>query len=164
MLLCPCKGQPGKDYRVTQKFGGNKQIYKQFGLEGHNGVDFAGPRPGDKIPLYSPYNGKIVKVGYGKSGFGNYVRILTDGDANGEQREFTLAHFHSINEHVKEGGYAYLGDPLGIMGNSGFSTGVHLHLQMRRLKNGKVLNYNNGYKGAIDFFPYMINSWDIVDW
>lgn len=164
MLLCPCKGIPGKDYRITQRFGEHPEVYKRFGLKGHNGIDIAGPKPGNKIKVYAPYNGRVTKVGYDRNGFGKYVRFLTDADKKGVQREFTLAHFDRINKNIKPGGYLYLGDTIGIMGNTGFSFGVHLHLQMRNVKDGAVLNYNNGFKGAIDIFPYIINQWDIVDW
>jgi len=43
--------------RISQEFGLNQKIYKQFGLDGHNGIDFA---CNTGTPLYSVLTGKVI--------------------------------------------------------------------------------------------------------
>jgi len=46
-----------------------------------------------------------------------------------------------------------------FLGNTGFSTGNHLHLGLKRVdENGKTINKDNGYFGAIDPEPYFVNE------
>ncbi|HNG96901.1 MAG TPA: M23 family metallopeptidase [Candidatus Absconditabacterales bacterium] len=137
------------EYRITQIFGANPQVYKQFGLAGHNGIDLAFPISGTKGPLYSPVKGKVVVRAEDPRGFGKYIKIETDENELGEVYEITMAHLDSFN--IKVGDRVGPNKKIGIMGTTGFSTGVHLHLGVRVKKNGIVQNYYNGYKGAVDF-------------
>ena len=152
MLLCPVK----TPYRLTQKFGENPNVYNQFGLKGHNGLDFASDVPGKKVPMYCPMEGVAFEVGdQGAKGYGKFIRIRnTTPDATGHLKEVIMGHFDSID--VKQGQFLPLGEKLGVMGTTGFSSGVHLHWGLRFLKDGVVLDYDNGYKGYIDFLPYII--------
>jgi len=141
---------PLASVRITQKFGENPQIYKQFDLKGHNGLDF-GTRVG--TDLFAVADGVVVETGnQGGAGYGKYMRIhTTDG------YEVTYGHLSFIilgkNEIFKAG------DKLAESGNTGYSTGPHLHLGVRKLSNSKViLNYDNGYKGAIDPLPFFMNT------
>jgi murein DD-endopeptidase MepM/ murein hydrolase activator NlpD len=142
--------------RITQKFGENPDIYKRFGLKGHNGLDCTGPIKGVRVPVYSPYDAQVVKVGNeGNDGYGKYVRLFTKPDHSGRVRDIVLAHLHSID--VQAGQIIPLGDPIGIMGTTGFSSGVHLHVGLRyRNERGDILNYDNGYFGYVDFEPYLL--------
>jgi murein DD-endopeptidase MepM/ murein hydrolase activator NlpD len=155
MLLCPLKNP----CRLTQKFGERPEVYSQFGLKGHNGLDYADKVAGTKAPLYAPMEG-IVKVvaDQGKAGYGKYIRIVnTTPDEQGRFKEVTLGHFDSIE--VKQGQFIALGARVGIMGSTGFSTAVHVHFGLRHLDaNGNVLKLDNGYKGSVDFLQYVI-SW-----
>ena len=57
-----------------------------------------------------------------------------------------------------------MGDFIGWSGNTGYSTGAHVHLGVRQLViNSKkdvwdceIENYDNGYKGYIDILPYTL--------
>lgn len=151
MIVCPVESP----CRITQKFGENPQIYARFGLKAHNGVDITGPKPGIRVPVYSPYDALVWQVAdQGGEGYGKHVRLLTDLDAQGRQREVVLAHFSSIS--VKAGQRVNIGDPIGVMGDTGFSTGLHLHLGIRYRKNGEIQYYGNGYFGYTDFEPYIL--------
>lgn len=142
---------------MTQGFGQRPEVYLQFGLKGHNGVDFAGAYPGEKAPLYAPLEG-YIEVTRGTTGYGNHVRIKTKQlDDQGRRKEVILGHFDSIDEKWQTGMFVPLGERLGIMGTTGFSSGVHVHMGLRFLKqNGAVMNGDNGFAGYVDFLPWVI--------
>ena len=152
MILCPLQNP----CRVTQRFGQRPDVYKQFGLKGHNGVDFAGQHPGELVPVYSPYDAVVHEVGdQGTKGYGRFVRLRTAPNAAGYRRELVLGHLSSIVVNAKQ--EISLGDSIGIMGNTGFSSGPHLHLGLRRIApNGSVVDENNGFSGYIDFLPWLL--------
>lgn len=135
--------------RITQKFGLNPGIYKQFGLDGHNGLDYGVPVG---TLIHAPIEGIVTVGNEGTKGYGTYVKIRKDN------LEVTLGHLSSVSVHT--GTKVYLGDIIAKSGNTGFSTGPHLHITVKSIKDGKVLNSDNGYKGAIDPLPLIIN-WKI---
>lgn len=149
MIFCPVQSP----CRITQHFSGNRQIYKRFGLIGHNGIDFTGESKGKKVWVYSPFDGLVVKTGT-DSGYGKYVRIYTPADASGKRRDVVLGHLSSIT--VKQGQWIPMGDQVGIMGSTGFSTGVHLHLGLRYMDDSlNILDFDNGYMGYVNFEEYL---------
>lgn len=154
MLLCPVKNL----CRLTQKFGERPEVYSQFGLKSHNGVDWSGKNPGDKVPLYAPLEGYLEIGDQGAKGYGKHVRIKTKQyDNKGRLKEVILGHFDSIDPRWKTGDFVPMGEKLGIMGTTGFSSGVHVHMGLRFLNAaGTVLDYDNGWKGYIDFHPFII--------
>lgn len=81
-----------------------------------------------------------------KSGFG-IICIDKDGDKH------LWWHFDSINPDLKEGNRIESGDLLGVAGNTGLSTGAHLHRGYYRWDE----NYDNGFHGATDMTPYFQN-------
>jgi len=93
----------------------------------HPGVDIAGA---EKTPIVAPAKGTIAFVG--KDGaLGMTVRIRHDS-----VHETTYAHLHRAS--VKKGQHVARGDVIGYMGNSGRTTGHHLHYEIE--KNGKNVN------------------------
>lgn len=108
-------------YQVTAVVG----WYEPFGNRSwHNGIDLASPLG---TPIVSASDGKVVQAGY-QSGFGNYVYI----DNNGIR--FIYAHLKdrakvNAEQQVKKG------QVIGYMGTTGYSTGVHLHFEIRDLEN-----------------------------
>ena len=163
MIDSPLAGEKGKDWRITQKFGARPAYYKQFGVKAHDGIDFAGPKPGDKVPCYACYDGEITAMGWSPYGYGSFIKILTDRGGDGNHRELLYAHLDSFAPNISIGSRVYLGDELGIIGTTGNSSGVHLHLALRKInpENGKVVNYSNGYKGRFDFEPFL-RQWDLI--
>jgi len=160
MLLCPLENtavlkQNWIQVRpiVTQNFGENPQIYKQFGLKGHNGIDF---RAAMRTPIYAPCDG-VIRHKEETGGYGKYIKLRN----NDRGREIVLAHFDSIL--VEQGQQVNMGQFLGFSGNTGFSTGPHLHMGLRFLKkkgddvwDWSVMEYNNGYFGYIDFLKALV--------
>ena len=129
---------PYGEYRITQGFGTNPAWYKKFGMNGHNGIDLAGLSKN-----YCIKEGDFVSSGFDSAGYGNYVKIR-DSEGN----EWTYAHF---KHPVSARGHISMWQDLGEMGMTGFATGVHVHIT----KKPKNPNYNNGFKGAVDFTEYI---------
>lgn len=141
--------------RVTQYFGERPEVYEQFGLRGHEGIDI-GPN-GDRN-IFAPFEGVVKVRDDGPNGYGLHIRIR-DG-----RKEVILAHLEEV--YVVSGQRVYTGDKIALMGTSGFSSGVHLHMALRFTYVGpafypsvfdlQVKNYDNGYKGFENPFPYLI--------
>jgi len=114
---------------VTQVFGANPEYYAQFGLPGHEGVDISAPQD---TPVKSAVAGTVIRADY-HDNYGWHVRLEHSGGA-----------FHTIYAHLTPqlnvivgqsitGGYK-----LGYSGNTGNSTGYHLHFGMKRFPVGQA--------------------------
>lgn len=97
------------------------------GIHGYNGVDLAGP-VGTEI--YASASGQvIVSKGSGwNGGYGNYVVIK---HPNGTQTLYA----HLSQNLISVGAWVSQGQLIGLMGNTGKSTGSHLHFEVRGAKN-----------------------------
>jgi len=127
---------------VTQLFGVNPAVYSQFGYPGHNGIDIAS-YGGVKIPIAAVASGLVTKVGFDAKGYGNYVIIEHGGYST------LYAHFDKVN--VAQNKIVEAGDVLGKMGTTGFSTGVHLHFELRVPGHGAP-GYKQGQLNPLPFF------------
>ncbi|MEE2945519.1 MAG: M23 family metallopeptidase [Pseudomonadota bacterium] len=105
----------------------------------HKGSDFAAPHG---TAIYSTADGVVVDAGWA-SGYGRLIKIK---HAHGIETRY--AHLAKIR--VKEGQRVSRGERIGDMGNSGRSTGTHLHYEVRI--NGKAVNPMNFIKAARDVF------------
>ena len=146
---------PLPSYRLVQGFGQHPEIYKQFGHRGHNGYDFAPVVPGQRgVVVYAPHEGYVRLFDEGDSGYGRYVEILSlPAKKDGTRHKSDLAHFERFL--VRDGQYVAMNDPVGIMGSTGFSTGIHCHWTYKKAdRNGKTLDKGNGYAGALPIGPY----------
>ena len=95
-------------------------------------------------PIHASCSGKVIKINttcthdYGKEescgcggGYGNYV-IIDHGN------EFITLYGHLTEVDVEIGDEVKKGDVIGKMGSTGFSTGDHLHIEIRY--QGYILN------------------------
>jgi murein DD-endopeptidase MepM/ murein hydrolase activator NlpD len=105
----------------------------------HKGSDFAGPYG---TPIYSTADGVVTHAGW-SSGYGRLIKIK---HAYGIETRY--AHLAKIR--VKVGQRVSRGERIGDMGNSGRSTGTHLHYEIR--ENGRAVNPMNYIKAARDVF------------
>lgn len=94
----------------------------------HNGVDIAVPT-GTRI--YSAVKGTVILAQYSSSA-GNWVKVQTESG-------WTVIMMHMDSLAVSAGQEVEQGDFLGYSGNTGNSTGPHLHLEVRDA-NDKTLN------------------------
>jgi LysM repeat protein len=97
--------------------------YRSQGIHGYNGVDLASK---SQLPILAAASGSvIVAKGSGwNGGYGNYI-VIKHG--NGTQTLY--AHLSSV--HVVAGATVSQGQQIGVMGNTGKSTGTHLHFEVR---------------------------------
>ncbi len=94
----------------------------------HEGIDFTAPIG---TPIYATGNGRISLVDYGNRGYGNHV-IITHGFG------YQSLYGHMSRVKVKIGQRINRGDIIGYVGNTGKSTGPHLHYEV--IKNGRKIN------------------------
>ncbi len=98
----------------------------------HNGMDFTAP-PG--TPIYATGDGKVTKVGLG-SGYGKMV-IIEHGFGYKTYYAHMSKYKATVGQNVKRG------EIIGYVGNTGLSSGPHLHYEV--WKNGTVVNPVNFY-------------------
>ncbi|MBO6086993.1 peptidoglycan DD-metalloendopeptidase family protein [bacterium] len=97
----------------------------------HSGVDIAGPNRGS---IKASNSGKVIYSGW-YGGYGKVV-IVDHGKVNGKPTTTLYAHMSSTN--VSQGQFVNKGDVLGYEGTTGYSTGPHVHFEVRI--NGKPNN------------------------
>lgn len=127
-------------FRLTQGFGMRPEFYKRWGLKGHNGLDFGLP---EGTAVLAVDAGRVVQASYDHDGFGVYVKVR---HAWGES-----LYAHLANLSIWLGAPVGRGQVVGVSGNSGVSSGPHLHFGLR--VNG--YNVNDGYRGYCDPAPHL---------
>lgn len=115
---------PLKKIKVTSPFGMRNDPFTGK-RRMHNGIDLHAWN--DKV--YAMFPGVVKKVGYDERS-GNFV-ILQHGD-------YTIAYCHLSAIKLKIGSRVHAHDVIGTTGNTGRSTGEHLHITCKR--NGKYVN------------------------
>ena len=115
---------PLKSIKVTSPYG-----YRRDPFTGkqswHNGLDLRAKNE----PAYAMMDGIVEKVGYDNRS-GNYVTL--------RHGNYYVSYCHLSSIIVRKGEYVYPGIIVGVTGNSGRSTGSHLHLTCQ--KDGKSIN------------------------
>jgi len=119
----PWRGGP---FRLTQ--GANGQ-YSHFTPKGRYAVDIAMP---EGTPIVAARGGMVVKIeneqsGRGNNPAGNFVRILHDDGTMG-----VYLHLMKGSVAVREGQRVETGTRIARSGNTGNSTGPHLHFVVQR--------------------------------
>ena len=105
--------------------------YCPFGVwyQHTNGVDLA-RNAKYTTEIYAAADGVVSGVGYGNSS-GNYV-IINHGRSYVDGATYISNYYHLKSYCVKKGDVVVKGQLIGIMGTTGSSTGVHLHLGLQR--------------------------------
>lgn len=115
---------PLKSIKVTSPYG-----YRCDPFTGkqswHNGLDLRAKNE----PAYAMMDGIVEKIGYDNRS-GNYVTL--------RHGKFYISYCHLSSIIVRKGEYVYPGIIVGVTGNTGRSTGSHLHLTCK--KDGKSIN------------------------
>ena len=114
---------PTPSQRITSNYG----YRRSFGRM-HKGLDIK-VYTGDTI--YSAFNGKVRIVAYERGGYGKYIVIR---HPNGLETTYG----HLSKQMVRENQIVKAGEPIGLGGNTGLSTGSHLHFETRFM--GQAIN------------------------
>ena len=101
-------------------------IYKTYKM--HSGIDFTAPTG---TPIYATGNGRVVPAPDGASGYGNHV-VIDHGFG------YKTLYAHMYKSKVKMGQRVKRGQLIGYVGNTGLSSGPHLHYEV--IKNGNKIN------------------------
>ena len=120
------------NFRFTSGFG------QRWGRL-HAGTDFAGPIG---TPVYATADGVVTHAGW-SSGYGRLIKIQHDFGI-----ETRYAHLNAMD--VRVGQRVSRGDRIGALGNSGRSTGPHLHYEVR--ESGNPVNPMNYIRAGQDVF------------
>jgi len=118
-LVLPC---PENQFWISQRWGENPDIYARWGYGGHNGWDFA---YAIGTPVYAVGDGIVTVVGWDEHGYGQWIELQHDF---GRTR---YAHGVPQSAQVEVGQDIVAGTHIMDGGTSGFSTGPHLHFEIR---------------------------------
>lgn len=131
-------------FAVSQGFGGLltdislREFYSHYGLAGHDGVDFALPTG---TPLYAVDDGTVLVAGDGDYG----ITVILE-------HSWGRSYYGHLRNVATQTGIAVKkGSLIGYSGNTGESTGPHLHFGLKPLNP----DTQNGYAGKIDPLPYL---------
>ena len=91
----------------------------------HNGIDLSARYEN----VYSMFPGTVIKVGQDNRS-GKFVTVRT-GD-------YTISYCHLSQELVRQNDFVVAGSIIAVSGNTGASTGPHLHITAK--KDGKALD------------------------
>jgi murein DD-endopeptidase MepM/ murein hydrolase activator NlpD len=113
----PIKGGIG---HISMFFGQNENPFTgQYYI--HKGIDMSTYRQGDAIVAAA--DGQVVTVDYDATGFGNYIIIK-------HKHGFYTRYGHMQQFRVTTGQRVQQGETIGYIGNTGLSTGPHLHYEV----------------------------------
>jgi len=114
--IWPIRGGIG---HITMFFGQNiHPIYGQYYI--HRGIDLATHRSGD--PIIAAADGQVVTAEYAAD-YGNFIIIR-------HKHGYYTRYAHMQNFRVQVGQRVQQGEVIGFIGNTGISTGPHLHYEV----------------------------------
>ncbi|MDR1863489.1 MAG: M23 family metallopeptidase [Treponema sp.] len=115
--IWPIKGGIG---HVSMYFGQNENPFTgQYYI--HKGIDLSTYRQGD--PIVATADGQVVSVEFDQGGFGNNVIIR-------HKHGFYTRYGHMLSFRVHAGQRVQQGEVIGYIGNTGLSTGPHVHYEV----------------------------------
>ena len=119
--VCP----PLNSIRITSTYGTRRDPFDHKKISMHAGIDLRAYYE----PVYTMFPGKVIKIGSDERS-GKYITV-TSGD-------YAISYCHLSEVSVSEGERLKEGDCIAVSGNSGRSSGAHLHITCRR--SGKVID------------------------
>ncbi|MBR4858291.1 MAG: M23 family metallopeptidase [Clostridia bacterium] len=130
---------PVQNARITSEFGyRTNPVSGKYGF--HTGIDLAAD---EGTPVAASFYGKIIETG-SSDVWGNY--ILMEHSEN-----FQTYYCHLSEIYVSKGAVIRQGETVGLVGSTGWSTGPHLHFEVRingvRVNPASLLYPDNGNEG-----------------
>lgn len=152
MLNSVPSGFPLDSERVTSQFG-----MRRHPIEGHmalhGGIDFSAPRG---TPIHATADGVVEWAAHhDSSGMGKMIRLI-------HNYGFSTVYGHLDGIEVKPGNYVRRGDLIGYSGNTGASTGPHLHYEVRHLN--RRLDPATFLRWSISEYDILFANEDRVEW
>ena len=115
--IWPIRGSIG---HISMYFGQNENPFTgQYYI--HKGIDISTFRQGD--PIIATADGQVVALGFDQDGFGNNVIIR-------HKHGFYTRYAHMLSFRVQAGKRVQQGEVIGYIGNTGLSTGPHVHYEI----------------------------------
>lgn len=118
----------------------------------HRGLDFAVKKG---TPIYATADGVVETVRSSQKGYGNFIRLQ---HAFG----FTSSYSHLKSFAVRHGDFVTKGDLIAYSGNTGLSSGPHLHYEVRFV--GRALNPQPFVQWGMDNFEHIFDQESKVKW
>ncbi|WP_073602354.1 M23 family metallopeptidase [Vibrio aerogenes] len=144
-------GAPVRNARISSGYG--KRVHPVTGkIKFHRGQDFA---VNIGTPVYAPADGVVEVIRPGNRGSGNFIRLQ---HAYG----FSSSYSHLQKFHVKTGDFVQKGDLIAYSGNSGLSSGPHLHYEVRFV--GRPLNPRPFVDWNVDNFEAIFSNVRGIRW
>lgn len=112
---------PVLEHSINSRYG-TRSLPGEAGPRLHAGIDIAAPTG---TPILATAEGVVTATGYDRGGYGRYVEVR---HPNG-LRSF-YAHMSAVD--VQTGAQVAGGQIIGKVGSTGYSTGPHLHFEIRR--------------------------------
>ncbi len=110
---------PVKDARITSRFGyRTNPVSGNYGF--HTGIDLAAA---EGTPVAASFYGRVIEIG-DSDVWGKYV--LMEHSEN-----FRTYYCHLSEIYADEGAVIRQGETIGLVGSTGWSTGPHLHFEVR---------------------------------
>lgn len=135
----------------TKPTGGSLYGWRKHPITGldqfHQGTDYATQKR--NLPLFGVEKGYIQDVGFNNT-VGNYVNVAYP------RIDLIAIHRHLDRKDLLKNQKVDKGTLLGITGNTGGSTGIHLHLGLKRISTGEYIDPEK-----FDYQEHYINGiWD----
>lgn len=109
-----------KDYTISSNFNPNRLHPVLKKPRPHKGIDLAAKK---ETPIYASANG-IVEIAQFSKSAGNWVLL-------NHQNEYKTKYFHLSRTVIKPNDVVKAGDVIGYVGTTGYSSGPHLHYEIR---------------------------------
>ncbi|EJA1925928.1 phage tail tape measure protein [Staphylococcus pseudintermedius] len=114
--------------KINYHYGHTAAYTAATGRPFHEGVDF----PFVYQTVRTPMGGRVARQSFMPGGYGNWVKVISGA------MELIFAHLKNFSKTPPSGKIVKPGDVIGLTGNTGFSTGPHLHFGIR--KNGRDID------------------------
>jgi len=112
---------PVRNYPINSRFG-IRALAGEAHARQHKGIDIAAPAG---TGVFAAAEGVVLRTGYDAGGFGNFIELR---HPNG----MTTLYGHLSRVDVRSGMEIASAQRIGLVGSTGYSTGPHLHFEVRR--------------------------------
>lgn len=141
------------EYPTSQKYGVNAAYYQQYGFAAHEGTDYATPTG---VNILCPFEKGIIirDVDAPVDAYGGHLVVWDP------VQKVAVWYCHLSKNNASIGQEFTRGQVMGQTGNTGNSSGPHLHVNFVETdENKNRLNTNNGYKGFLNIQDPNLVKW-----